>query len=282
VNKSNINVDSITTTTRETKIHIDNPVYGGHKIKGAKNVIHSINSAKDPSSCLVVIANFKVHSLIDAGAICSLINFKLFKQIQDKAKFFPNKLKLESVSGEPLQVTGTAQITIELAGKHFLVKFSIFRNMSRPMILGRDFLANNHITKSYKDNTIRVGEKYAQLVSDKDIAKVIRTKKNFYIQSWSCNIVCASIKDNSYFKTHEMIATSFTDTDILHAPNLQLVDSIIKLDSRQTFPVTIINLSKKGYILKRGYPVGRLITKEDHDSVQVIEKTSTINTDELN
>ena len=61
-------------------------------------------------------------------------------------------VNVRSATGSNLAPIGLINCTFELGGTKFNCDFIVCRNLTRPLILGRDFLIQNHISVRYSEN----------------------------------------------------------------------------------------------------------------------------------
>ena len=61
-------------------------------------------------------------------------------------------VNVRSATGSNLAPIGLINCTFELGGTKFNCDFIVCRNLTRPLILGRDFLIQNHISVRYAEN----------------------------------------------------------------------------------------------------------------------------------
>ena len=61
-------------------------------------------------------------------------------------------VNVRSATGSNLAPIGLIYCTLELGGTKFNCDFIVCRNLTRPLILGRDFIIQNHISVRYSEN----------------------------------------------------------------------------------------------------------------------------------
>ena len=90
------------------------------------------------------IENHHLRMLYDTGADISCISEQEFRQIPVGNR--PNKLPIEpgqsfqAASGNALQVKGMYNLPVQILGKTITHKFCVIRQLSKPAILGADFI----------------------------------------------------------------------------------------------------------------------------------------------
>ena len=80
------------------------------------------------------------NALIDAGATRSCISEKYYKRLQLIKIHFLQNINVRSATGSNLTPIGLVNCTFELGGNKFNGDFIVCKNLTRPLILGRDFL----------------------------------------------------------------------------------------------------------------------------------------------
>ena len=92
------------------------------------------------------------HSLIDTGATRSCISEKYYQSLPlTKIQFIQN-ISVRSATGSNLSPLGLINCSFELGKVKFNSDFIVCKNLTRPLILGKDFLIQNHVTVRYADD----------------------------------------------------------------------------------------------------------------------------------
>ena len=86
------------------------------------------------------------HALIDTGATRICISEKYYQSLPlTKIQFIQN-ISVRSATGSNLSPLGLINCSFELVKAKFNSDFIVCKNLTRPLILGRDFLIQNHVT----------------------------------------------------------------------------------------------------------------------------------------
>ena len=86
------------------------------------------------------------NALIDTGATRSCISEKYYQSLSlTKIQFIQN-ISVRSATGSNLTPIGLVNCSFELGRIKFNSDFIVCKNLTRPLILGRDFLIWNHVT----------------------------------------------------------------------------------------------------------------------------------------
>ena len=86
------------------------------------------------------------NALIDTGATKSCMSESYYKTLHiDSIRSIVNT-RVRSATGSNLSPLGIIKCTFKLGKTAFINDFIVCQNLTRPLILGRDFLMKNHIT----------------------------------------------------------------------------------------------------------------------------------------
>ena len=155
----------------------------------------SINLVGNLNSCIVKI-NKRFRSLVDTGAMCSLLNRKIYDRIKSLPKLSTKKVHLQSVNGSPLSVDGSIEILIEIGGVKVKQLFYVVPNMNRNIILGLDFLKNTDVRLYYDLGCLRIKNSYVPFEEDIQIASLVRLTSDKIIKPQTSCVCNAKIKNN--------------------------------------------------------------------------------------
>ena len=90
------------------------------------------------------------NALIDATRSC--MSEKYYNKLQLAKIHLLQNVNVKSVTGSNLAPMGLVNCTLELGKAKFSSDFIVCKNLTRPLILGRDFLIQNHISVRYSEN----------------------------------------------------------------------------------------------------------------------------------
>ena len=92
------------------------------------------------------------NALIDTGVTRCCMNETYYKKLHlPKIQLLQN-VTVRSATGSDLAPIGIVNCTFMLRDTPFDYNFIVYKNLTRPLILGRDFLIQNHIPVRYSDN----------------------------------------------------------------------------------------------------------------------------------
>ena len=92
------------------------------------------------------------NALIDTGATRCCMSEKYYKKLQLAKIHLLQNVNVRSATGSNLAPVGLVNCTFELGGTKFSSDFIVFKNITRPLILRRDFLIQNHVSERYSEN----------------------------------------------------------------------------------------------------------------------------------
>ena len=92
------------------------------------------------------------NALIDTGATRSCMSEKYYQEIQLSKIHLLQNVNVKSATGSNLAPVGLVNCTFELGKNEFNSEFIVCRNLTRPLILGSDFLLWNHVSVRYSEN----------------------------------------------------------------------------------------------------------------------------------
>ena len=114
-----------------------------NKIKGYVTE-HTVGSTRG-ATVLVQIGKSKCNALKDTRASKSVMSEEYFQQLMlpDLRQIY--NIDIKSASGSKIKTTGITMFTFSIGKHHYTYDFVVCKNLSRPFILGIDFLIQNII-----------------------------------------------------------------------------------------------------------------------------------------
>ena len=92
------------------------------------------------------IGTLMCNALIDTGATRSCISEKYYQNLSLTKIHYLRNISIRSATGSNLTPLGLINCSFELGKIRFNSDLIVCRNLTRPLILGSDFLMQNHIT----------------------------------------------------------------------------------------------------------------------------------------
>jgi len=137
----------------------------------------------------VTIGGVKLSFLVDTGAAVSLIDGKMWdniQQLKDTVKLNPVTTWLVGVDGLPLQVQGSVLITLSVMGLTVDQELIVADSLTSQGILGMDFLESHRRILDLTDGKLSTGGRSIPLiprVTNYDVAQVeVTVEKCFQLQ----------------------------------------------------------------------------------------------------
>ena len=92
------------------------------------------------------------NALIDIGATKSCMSEKYYKKLQLAKVHLLQNVNVKLATGSNVASTGLVNYTFELGEIKFSRHFIVCKNLTRPLIIGRDFLIQNHVSVRHSEN----------------------------------------------------------------------------------------------------------------------------------
>ena len=89
------------------------------------------------------------NALIDTGVTRSCMSERYYKKLQLAKIHLLQNVNVKSTTGSYLACMGWVNCTFELGETKFSSDFIVCKNLTRPLILGRDFLIQNQVSVRY-------------------------------------------------------------------------------------------------------------------------------------
>ena len=173
---------------------------------------------------------------------------------------------------------GLINCSFELGNIRFNNELIVCRNLTRPLILGRDFLIQNHITIQYADDGKCILEyQQHELVAAIDIEEKTHLNLTYSVSlpGRSIAIICTynNLDPNQSGSIYEIEPSPHLYETY---PNLCVIPMIHNVDVHQTENVSlvVINLSSNEVYLLKGETMG-FMQNHSLDISEVITETST-------
>ena len=92
------------------------------------------------------------NALIDTGATRSCMSEAYYRKLHLNKIHLLSNICVRSATGSNLSPLGIVDCTFELGKTAFTSDFIVCKNLTRPLILGRDFLIRNQVTVRYSED----------------------------------------------------------------------------------------------------------------------------------
>ena len=213
------------------------------------------------------------NALIDTGDTRCCMSEKYYKKLHLAKIHLLQNINAKSATGSNLSPVGLVNCTFELGKTKLRSDFIVCKNLTRPLILGRDFLIQNHVSIKYSENKkcildYQQQELIASLnVEDKPASMILPGR------------ILAIIQVNNYLEPkesgqiYEIEPNNFLTEQY---PNLYIVPMIHNMDVHKTenVPLVIINFLVENISLLKGEIMG-FMQNQSLDISEIVTETST-------
>ena len=204
-------------------------------------------------------------TLIDTGATRSCINEIIFHKLQNLEKQELHGLRVVSASGEDISLKGMTKLQITINGTTFEHNFLICRNITKPLIIGLDFLRRYRIGTTWNEEG-KFSLQYKNKILVQSIEETFRNEKP-QIKAKSC----IEIPGKSVVVVHGRVTINPEHCDRLfdivpttemltEYPELVTIPLIHRTAQRtyNTVPHVLVNLREEMIIIPKGMVLAEL------------------------
>ena len=218
------------------------------------------------------------HTLIDTGAARSCISEKYHQNLLPTKIQFIQNISVRSATGSNLTPLGLINCSFELGKVKFNSDFIVCKNLTRPLILGRDFLIRNHVTVLYAgDGKCIIDYQQQELVASINIENKpqLSLANSMTLPGQSLVVVCVrnNLEPDQSGHIYEIEPSQYLNEEY---PNLCIIPMIHNVDVHKTenVPLVVINLSTDDVYLLKGEIMG-FMQNQSLDISEIATETST-------
>ena len=193
------------------------------------------------------------HALIDTGATKSCIIERYYHQLPSTKIQCLKNVSVKSATGSDLTPLGMINCLFKKAKLRFNSNLIVCKDLTRPLILGRDFLMQNHITVQYAENGKCILDyQQHELIASIDIEDKpqLNMTHSVILPRRTLAIVCVynNLDPNQSGYIYEIEPCSYL---LEKYPNLCVIPMIHNVDVYKTehIPLVVINLASYGIYL---------------------------------
>ena len=197
--------------------------------------------------------------LIDTGAARCCIREDYYHKLSNAPLELLKNVRIKSATGRDLQTLGRTVSPIELGGRKYKVEFIVCKNLTRPAILGLDFLRQNRIGTTWTPQGTFALQRGEEILVEsievcfEDTPPKISAYRHYTVPARSIMIVTAkaNIQLQDQGRVFEVCATSeFCNKhpSLITLPVLHKTD----LETRENVPYLLINLSMEDEEIQKG------------------------------
>ena len=97
-------------------------------------------------------------SLFDTGAQVICIKYDTMATLELIGQISDNNINIRTANGKDMGIRGSVMVNFKIGPKRFAHKFSVCEGLTRPFILGEEFLSHHCLTLGWIDNNKRFME----------------------------------------------------------------------------------------------------------------------------
>ena len=218
------------------------------------------------------------NALIDTGATKSCMSESYYKTLHIDSICSVVNTQVRSATGSNLSPLGIINCTFKLGKTAFVNDFIVCQNLTRPLILGRDFLMKNHITVRYAENgKCILNCQQEELIATLDITNTpqLRTSTSVLLPGRTLAViqVKSDLKPEQSGQVYEVQPNEVLSEKY---PNIYIVPMIHNVDTYtpDTVPMVLINFSIDDVSISKGEIVG-FLQSQPIDISEIMTETST-------
>ena len=218
------------------------------------------------------------NALIDTGATRCCMSEKYYKRLQLAKIHLLQNVNVRSATGSNLASVEFVNYTFELGETKFSSDFIECKNLTRPLILGRDFLIQNHVSVRYSENGKCILDyKQQELIASLSVENKphLSLANSMTLPGRALAVVYMNnnLKPKQSEQLYEIEPNYLLTEEYL---NLYIIPMIHNVDVHKTenVPLVVINLLTDSDYLSKGEVMGFMQNQSLHIS-EIVTETST-------
>ena len=223
------------------------------------------------------------NALVDTGVTRSCLSEEYDQQLLLPGLKPVHKLQVRTASGNSLCPTGTVTCDFKLGKQPFSFKFIVCRGLSRPCILGLDFLRKYKIGIGWSPNGKFQLDLHQQVLVESIkvymSGPTLQTRQCITIPSRGLMVLNAKATIDKHMEggLHKVVPNFLLSNEY---PELVLIPTVhnVEITETQCIPYILLNLSKEEIILRKGEILGHL-EKQDITIEEITTETMLQNKD---
>ena len=254
---------------------IENEIIEKEHIDSAEEVIiGSEQGTTFPTKVGSTICN----ALIDTGATKSCMSESYCKTLQLDSLHSLVNTRVKSATGSNLSPLGIVNCPLKLGNTTFVNDFIVCQNLTRPLILGKDFLMKNHITVRYAENGKCILKfQQEEMVAALDITNAPHLETSTTVCLPGRTLAVIQVKSELKHEQTGQIYEVQPNEELLDKyPNIYVVPMIHNADTYipDTVPMVLINFSLDDVSIPKGEIMG-FLQNQTIDISEIKTETST-------
>ena len=218
------------------------------------------------------------NALIDTGATRSCISEKYYQHLPSTRIHHLKNISVRSATGSNFTPLGMINCSFELGKMRFNSDLIVCKNLTRPLILGRDFLIQNHIMVRYaNDGKCILDYQQHELIASIDVEDKPQLNMTHSVTLPGRNLAIICIYNNLAPDQSGYIYRNEPSRNLYEKyPNLCVIPMICNVDVHKTenVPLVVINLSSDEVYLLKGETMG-FMQIQSLDISEIMTETST-------
>ena len=218
------------------------------------------------------------NALIDTGATRSCMSKKYYKKLQLAKIHLLQNVNVKSATSSNLATVGLVNCTFKLGKAEFSSDFIVCKNLTRPLILRRDFLIHNHVSVRYSENgkcilDYQQQELIASLNVENKPQLSLANSMTLPGRTLAVIHVNNNLKPEQSGQMYEIEPNYFLTEEY---PNLYIIPMMHNVDIHKTENElsVVINLSTDNVYLLKGEIMG-FMQNQSFNISEIVTKTST-------
>ena len=218
------------------------------------------------------------NALIDTGATKSCISERYYQRLPSMKMQKLGNINVRSATGSNLTPLGMIQCSFELGKIKFHGTFVVCRNLTRPLILGRDFLLQHHITICYAtDGKCVLDYQQQELIASVDIEDKPQIYMVHSVIIPGRNLAIVYVHNNlDPHQSGSLYEVKPNEAVIDKHPNIHIIPMIHNVDVHRTkhLPLVVINFASDDISLPKGEIMG-FLQIQPVEITEIMMETST-------
>ena len=249
--------------------------------QGEHNINHTeevIIGSEQGTTFTTRVGTTMCNALTDTGATTFCMSEEYYKKLQLSKIHLLQNVSIRSTTGSNLASIGLVNCTFMLGDTSFLFDFIVCKNLIRPLILGRDFLIQNHIAVRYSENgKCILDHQQQELVAaiDMEIRPHLSLTNSISIPGRTLDVVQVNntLTQEQSGHLHEvepnyLLANEYSNLCIV--PTIHNVD----LHKSENVPLVVIKFLTENIYLPKGEIMG-FMQYQSLDISEIVTETST-------
>ena len=218
------------------------------------------------------------NALIDTGATNRCISERYYQQLPSTKLQCLKNISVKSATGSNLTPLGIINCSFKLGKIRFNSNLIVCKNLTRPLILGRDFLMQNHITVRYaEDGKCILDYQQNELIASIDVEGKPHLSMTYSVTLPGRTLAIVCIYNNlDPSQSGYLYEIEPCDTLNEKYPNLCVIPMIHNVDVHKTehIPLVVINFAPDEIYLLKGETIG-FMQIQSLDITEITTETST-------